>query len=575
MAYRERIKISQMTPKGANLELTDVFEVSTIESGNYVTKSITGEEILNATSGGTQTLQTVTDNGNTTTNQLIVSFEDPLDKSVISDQTIVTQSGTTNKYAQLGASGILELKAGSQPSQLKNTNVTNTGVVLEFPNKTTGSYTIATTSDIPDVSDFMSKTEYDPQDVGIVNTAHKEMVAVINKTGVTITKGSIVYLKSTSSSGTHPEILLADADTEATSSKTLGGVYEDILTDGVGYVVTSGEVDNLDTSIYSIGDKLWLSQTAGQVTTTPPTQPAHTVFIGTVTRSQNTNGRILYAIQNGYELNELHNVLITSATDGDTLRYNGTTSLWENYQDLMPMPTAHEVFRGVNYVNNSTTETTSGGITISTTGSVIARAVASNYYSYKQIRKGFYASVVSAGRYTGTRGSALLWFIGGGFRYVCEVYISDTAYGSGCRQFYGMMGQTSDLTYSDVTNVASMLNLIGVGSDASDTNLQVFHNDGSGTCTKVDLGSAFPANRSVSTILTTTYSIEIYNANGNITDVIYKVTNNETGDIATGTINTNLPLHTQGLNFTASRCMGTGITNTGQFDLTLLGVYSL
>ena len=75
MAYRERIKISQMPPKGANLELTDVFEVSTIESGNYVTKSITGEEILNATSGGTQTLQNVTDNGNTTTNQLIVSFE--------------------------------------------------------------------------------------------------------------------------------------------------------------------------------------------------------------------------------------------------------------------------------------------------------------------------------------------------------------------------------------------------------------------------------------------------------------------------------------------------------------------
>jgi len=160
----------------------------------------------------------------------------------------------------------------------------------------------------------MYKAVYDPQDTGIVLTANKEMVAVINKTGVPIVKGSIVYLKSTSSSGTHPEILLADADTEATSSKTLGAVYETIADSTVGYVVTSGEVDNLDTSMYTIGNKLWLSQTAGQVTTTPPTQPAHTVFIGTVTRSQNGNGRVLYAIQNGYELNELHDVLISSGT---------------------------------------------------------------------------------------------------------------------------------------------------------------------------------------------------------------------------------------------------------------------
>jgi hypothetical protein len=120
-----------------------------------------------------------------------------------------------------------------------------------------------------------------------------------------------------------------------------------------------------------------------------------------------------------------------------------------------------------------------------------------------------------------------------------------------------------------------MLNIIGVGSDASDTNLQVFHNDGSGTCTKVDLGVNFPSNRTAGAALTTTYSIELYNANGNTTDIIYKVTNNETGAKVEGTINTNLPLHTQGLNFTASRCMGAGITNTGQFDLTLLGVYSL
>ena len=51
MAFRTQ-KISQMTPKGANLEGTDLLEVSTIESGSYVTRSITGQEIIDAAAAG-------------------------------------------------------------------------------------------------------------------------------------------------------------------------------------------------------------------------------------------------------------------------------------------------------------------------------------------------------------------------------------------------------------------------------------------------------------------------------------------------------------------------------------------
>jgi hypothetical protein len=52
MAYRERQKISQMTPKGADLEATDLIEISTLVSGSYVTKSVTGDElVLNSLSG--------------------------------------------------------------------------------------------------------------------------------------------------------------------------------------------------------------------------------------------------------------------------------------------------------------------------------------------------------------------------------------------------------------------------------------------------------------------------------------------------------------------------------------------
>ena len=50
MARRQ--KISQMTPKGANLQATDLLEISEVSGTGYITKSITGQEIIDAASGG-------------------------------------------------------------------------------------------------------------------------------------------------------------------------------------------------------------------------------------------------------------------------------------------------------------------------------------------------------------------------------------------------------------------------------------------------------------------------------------------------------------------------------------------
>lgn len=175
----------------------------------------------------------------------------------------------------------------------------------------------------------MTKAVYDTDDDGIVDASEREQIEVINKTGATLTKGTIVYIKSSSSSSTHPEVLKASALTEATSTKTIGAVYEDIPNNNVGYIITSGQVHNLNTSAYAIGTKLWLSTTAGQVTNVPPTQPYHTVFIGYVTRSQSQNGRVVYAIQNGYELEELHNVyILPNPQDGDVLVYDSGSGMW-------------------------------------------------------------------------------------------------------------------------------------------------------------------------------------------------------------------------------------------------------
>lgn len=179
-------------------------------------------------------------------------------------------------------------------------------------------------------ANYLDKATYDSDNDGVVDSSEREQVQVINKTGATLTKGTIVYIKTSSSSVSYPEVLKANASTEATSSKTIGAVYEDILDSAVGYIITSGQVHNLNTSAYNIGDRLWLSTTDGLVTTTPPSEPNHTVFIGHVTRSQVSNGRILYAIQNGYELDELHGVSVPSPSNNNVLYYQSSTGLWKD-----------------------------------------------------------------------------------------------------------------------------------------------------------------------------------------------------------------------------------------------------
>lgn len=83
-----------------------------------------------------------------------------------------------------------------------------------------------------------------------------------------------------------------------------------------------------DTSAFAAGTPVYLSQTPGGITSTRPTAPANTVFLGWIIKSNASSGEIFININNGWELDELHNVLISSPQSGQALVYNGT--LWEN-----------------------------------------------------------------------------------------------------------------------------------------------------------------------------------------------------------------------------------------------------
>jgi hypothetical protein len=175
----------------------------------------------------------------------------------------------------------------------------------------------------------MLKSVYDTDDDGTVDAAERIEIIVRNSTGVTLTKGQIVYLSG--ATGNRPNAVLADATDEITSSKTIGMVTANISNNTDGYVAVNGTLHDLDTSAFTAGDTLWLSETAGAMqANTPPAEPAHAVFIGYVARAHPTLGRVVLAIQNGYELNELHGVLVPSPSANDVLYYDGSTSLWKN-----------------------------------------------------------------------------------------------------------------------------------------------------------------------------------------------------------------------------------------------------
>lgn len=165
--------------------------------------------------------------------------------------------------------------------------------------------------------------------VSVDSPASTLVAQVRNETGATLAKGTVVYISGASSN--KALVSKAIATTDATSAQTFGLVTVDIPNNQNGYVTISGSLSNLDTSAYTDGTQLYLSGTvAGGYTSTKPVAPIHLVYVGIVTRSHATQGSIQVRIQNGYELDEIHDVLITTPVNDQVLTYESATGLWKN-----------------------------------------------------------------------------------------------------------------------------------------------------------------------------------------------------------------------------------------------------
>ncbi len=154
------------------------------------------------------------------------------------------------------------------------------------------------------------------------------IVQVRNNTGSTLTKGTAVYING--AIGQVPTVARAQANSDATSAQTLGVMSADLPNNTNGNVTVIGRVTGLDTSAFTDGQQLYLSgTTAGALTATKPFAPTHLVYIAVVEHAHPTLGELFVKVQNGYELDELHDVAAQSPSNGQTLVFNSTNSLWE------------------------------------------------------------------------------------------------------------------------------------------------------------------------------------------------------------------------------------------------------
>lgn len=215
-------------------------------------------------------------------------------------QKIDQTNSVTSVNGQVGAVVLNYASVGAFPA----TSTTGSGNVVlatgaTLNNPTVSNYEDWTATSVP--SYVEGRTWYDTtahalayyndSANAIVHIGQDLQVKVINNTGSTIANGSPVYITSTSSGQTYPNVALAKADVASTSS-VIGLTNGAIANGSIGYVTSQGTIDGVNTGAFTVGQVLYLSPySAGQLmNTTPPT--GITVQVGVVSYVNSSTGKI-------------------------------------------------------------------------------------------------------------------------------------------------------------------------------------------------------------------------------------------------------------------------------------------
>lgn len=207
------------------------------------------------------------------------------------------------------------------------------------------------------------------------------------------------------------------------------------------------------------------------------------------------------------------------------------------------------------------------GVAITATGTATAAAPASTNLHQSLNRVDYLVTTAATTAVAGFRQSQVSLWRGnaarlGGFTVIIRWGPATGVTTSTLRAFVGLMGSTGAPT--DV-NPSTLVNIIGMGWDAADANVQILHNDGTGTATKIDLGAARASADRVAV-----YELALFAA-PNDASVQYAVQDLTTETVlGSGTITTDLPSNTTFLGIRGYTSVGGTSAVTG---LALMGAY--
>ena len=238
-----------------------------------------------------------------------------------------------------------------------------------------------------------------------LQVGQEQVVRVVNKTAtnVNLLEANYQAVRVTGAQGQRLKVDLAQATNDALSAETIGLVTETINNNQEGFITTSGLIRGINTTgslqseTWADGDIVYLSPTtAGRITNIKPTAPNHIVIIGYVIHSHITQGSIFVKVDNGYELEELHNVTSTNYTtpiDTDSvLTYDVTNSIWKRLTLANLRTDILDGFNTVNLIRQEFTYT-SGAQTFTLSNS--ASAVYSVFVNGQELRQSQYTVVTT------------------------------------------------------------------------------------------------------------------------------------------------------------------------------------
>jgi len=260
--------------------------------------------------------------------QTIIDIESAIDllQTDVTDLQGDVSSLETNKIPYTGATGNVdlgeyELKAGQ----------------LSLDTSPTGTAAVGTTR----WNDSIGSSETTLKGGSVILKNGVDLVArVVNKVipNTTLTKAAYQAVRISGAQGQRLAVALAQANNDTNSADTIGVVTETIATNQEGFIMTVGNLEEINTTgslqgeTWADGDVLYLSPTtAGAITNVKPTgATGHIVVIGYVEYAHAIHGKIYVKVMNGWELDELHNVYIDTPVNNNVLTYESSTSLWKN-----------------------------------------------------------------------------------------------------------------------------------------------------------------------------------------------------------------------------------------------------